>query len=220
MTPPTGVDAPRIIGVDFDNTVISYAATLKAIALERGLISAQVAESKKQIRDQVRLLPNGEIEWQKLQAVVYGARIGEAKLIDGVQRFFELCTVSGSRIYVISHKTEFAGYDETRTNLRQSALEWMEANRFFDVNGLGLTPESIFFGSTRQAKIDLIVKLGCTHFIDDLEETFGEPSFPSNVEKILYAPHSSSGVLPGIRVETSWQGIIEYFFGTNGQSRI
>ena len=33
--------------------------------------------------------------------------------------------------------------------------------------------------------------LGCTHFIDDLEEVFLEPSFPSDVHKILFVSWSA-----------------------------
>jgi len=204
-----------VIGVDFDNTIVTYDDLLFACAVQRGLIPPAAQKSKKNVRDQVRLLPGGEIEWQKLQALVYGPRIGDARLSEGVRTFFGLCKVNGAKVYIVSHKTELASYDETRTNLRTAALGWMVTNKFFQTEGLGLSREDVFFCATRQEKIQLIEQLGCTHFIDDLEETFLEETFPPNVEKTLYAPHRQGVVLPGVRVVSTWREISEYLFGAN-----
>ena len=125
-----------VIGVDFDNTIVTYDNLIHKVAVERGLISPKAIKSKKHIRGNIRQLPNGEIEWQRLQAAVYGPRMEEAKLIDGIQRFFQSCRYHRAKVYVISHKTEFAKMDMTETNLRGAALAWMERNRFFNVDGL------------------------------------------------------------------------------------
>lgn len=204
-----------IIGIDFDNTLVTYDEILYTVALKRGLIPPTADKSKKIIRDRVRQLPDGEVEWQKLQASVYGPLIMEARLINGVQAFFELCRRNGVKVYIVSHKTEFSRYDETRTNLRTAALGWMAANGFFQTEGLGLSPETVFFCATRGEKIEHIRQLGCTHFIDDLEETFLEENFPVKVERVLYAPSRQTGTLTGVRVVTSWQEISEYFFAAD-----
>ena len=201
-----------IIGVDFDNTIVSYDDLMHRVAVQRGLIHPDVRKSKKHIRDSIRQLPDGEIEWQRLQAIVYGPRTGEARLIEGVQTFFNLCKQHKVAVYIISHKTEYANFDETRTNLRLAALAWMRQNSFFETDGLGLSQENVYFESTRREKIERIKHLGCTHFIDDLEETFLEDSFPANVEKILYAPHMQHSFLPGVRVVTTWEEVSDYFF--------
>lgn len=202
----------RIIGVDFDNTIISYDKLLQRLAADRGLIPVGMATGKKTIRDSVRLLPRGEIEWQKLQAAAYGPRIGEAEPAEGVRRFFELGRRRGVRMYIISHKTEFANYGDAATNLRTAALDWMAANRFFAANGLGLSQDDVFFGAARSEKIGFIRRLGCTHFIDDLEETFLEDTFPAGVEKVLYAPHGAAVPYSGLRVMSNWREICDYFF--------
>lgn len=205
--------ASCVIGVDFDNTIISYDDVLHRVALERGLIHPGVGERKREIRDTVRQLADGEIEWQRLQAIVYGPRIGEATLIDGVQSFFALCRQQGTKVFIISHKTEFAHYDETRTNLRQVALQWMAEEGFFSPSGLGLSEQDVFFEATRREKIARLVALSCTHFIDDLEETFLEDSFPENVAKILYSPLSAEKPSPpGVRVASTWKEICDLFF--------
>ena len=208
-------DMDCIIGVDFDNTIVSYDDLLHRVAVQRGLIHSDVSKSKKKIRDRIRKLPGGEIEWQKLQALIYGPRMGEARLIEGVPRFFKLCKQHGVVVYIISHKTEYANFDETGISLREAALGWMAKNKFFEPNGLGLSRENVYFGSTRREKIEHIRQLGCTYFIDDLEEMFLEDSFPLNIEKILYAPHAQHSPLPGVHVITSWEKISDYFFDTS-----
>ncbi len=178
-------------------------------------MDAAASETKRTVRDRIRRLPDGETEWQKCQALLYGPRIGEAVLIEGVARFFELCRQRGVKVYVVSHKTEFSRYDSTCTNLRTAALQWMTAHGFFDPARLGLAKDDVFFAATRQEKIDRIASLSCTDFIDDLEETFLEASFPERTTRILYEPGRESPAPPGIVWMNSWQEVSEYFFGTS-----
>jgi len=203
-----------IIGVDFDNTVVGYDKLIYDEALKRGLITSEVQESKKEIRDRIRAFPDGEDEWQRVQASVYGPRMNEAELIDGVGIFFERCHQNRVKTFIISHKTEYANFDETGTHLRQAALSWMQDRGFFVRDRFGLTPEEVFFGATRQEKIDHIKRLGCTYFIDDLEEVFLEDTFPEHVKKILFSPHSVHSMLSDIRIIVSWEGIVDFFFNT------
>ena len=58
----------------------------------------------------------------------------------------------------------------SRVNLRQAALGWMTAQGFFGTSGFAVPAENVFFESTRAEKLARIAALGCTHFIDDLEE--------------------------------------------------
>jgi hypothetical protein len=206
--------AGRICGVDFDNTVVTYDEVLARIALERGFLVPSPSQTKRKIRDRIRQLEDGDVEWQKCQALLYGPRIGEARMIEGVPRFFELCRTKGVKVYIVSHKTEFSRYDTSGTNLRTAALQWMTANGFFESNGLGLTMSDIFFAGTRQDKINRIAELRCTDFIDDLEETFLEEAFPANTARILYEPGRESPVPAGVAWMKSWREISEYFFGS------
>jgi hypothetical protein len=200
------------VGLDFDNTLVTYDALIHSAALDRGLISAGTGAVKRSVRDRIRRRPDGEIEWQKLQALVYGPLMPHARLIDGVLEFAAACRAAGARMVVVSHKTEFAGYDETGTNLRTAALAWMTAHGFFDANGLALGRDDVYFEGTREAKIDRIRDLGCTHFVDDLEEVFLEPSFPPHVEKVLYAPDAAPDLSGDVKVLPSWTAIREHFF--------
>jgi len=203
-----------IIGVDFDNTIVNYEGIMYSVARQRGLIPHNIRKNKKDIRDRIRRLPDGEIEWQRLQAIMYGPRMREARLVAGVKTFFELCKEHEAPVYIISHKTEYANFDETRTNLRAAAINWMREKGFFATDGLGLSPQDVYFESTRQGKIERIRNLRCTHFIDDLEEVFLEDSFPTHVEKILYAPRVLLSSPSGIRTSATWKEICNHVFNT------
>lgn len=201
-----------ILGVDFDNTIVSYDALLHQLALERGFISPSVTKSKRHIRDHIRQLPDGEKAWQGLQLLLYHSRIGGARLTTGAASFFRECRLKDIPVFIISHKTQFAPFDPCKRDLRRAAMDWMKANHFFDSKGLGLSTDSIFFESTLQNKVARIRELGCTHFIDDLKEVFGRDSFPQGVEKILFDPHDDGSPLPGVKVAHSWPEIHRFFF--------
>jgi len=46
-----------LIGIDFDNTIITYDAVFVAAARERGLISEDFSAGKQAVRDFIRTLP-------------------------------------------------------------------------------------------------------------------------------------------------------------------
>lgn len=203
-----------IVGIDFDNTIVDYNDIIYQEAVARNLIGKNFIKDKKVIRDTIRQLPNGEIEWQKIQAIVYGSRMNEAELIDGVEAFFGLCRQRGVKVYIISHKTEIASLGGPKINLRTTALSWMKKNRFFEAGCFDLSDDDVYFESTRLDKIGRIKSLNCTHFIDDLVETFLEPSFSEKMKKILYSPHKDCLFDDrDIKSVSSWKEIIDYFFG-------
>jgi hypothetical protein len=75
------------IGIDFDNTLIDYDRVFLEAARELGLVPRDFAGPKKVVRDAIRLLPNGEPTWQRLQGYVYGAGIGGAVPFSGACDF-------------------------------------------------------------------------------------------------------------------------------------
>ena len=186
-----------VIGVDFDNTIANYDELMYTIALQRGLIRADIAKNKKLIRDAIRALPDGETHWRSVQVMAYGPYMHEARLIEGVREFFADCQRRRITVYIISHKTEYANFGETSVNLRAAATAWLERHGFFAPGELGLTKTGVFFESTRAEKIDRIKALRATHFIDDLEETFRDSAFPRDVQKILLAAHGQPSDIAG-----------------------
>ena len=205
-----------IIGVDFDNTLVDYDELIMEVAVERLLVEAGARRGKRSIRDAIRNLPNGEIEWQKVQGVVYGPRMLDAKPARGVEDFLSACLRHGIKLHIVSHKTELAIYDETGTSLPDMAGKWIGRNLLTSDNenvreNVGLVCDS-YFEPTRQQKLQRIQELGCTHFIDDLEETFLEESFPAGVTKILYSPEPDRSAPPGVCFAGDWPKIRHFFF--------
>ncbi len=176
------------IGIDFDNTIAGYDGVFQRAAEESGLLPAGHASTKVAVRKAVLRLDGGENKWQRLQGQVYGARMAEAEMIDGVGDFFNACRNHAVPVLVISHKSEYGHFDPERVNFRDAAWAWMEDRGFFDDSGYGLARENVFFEATRAEKIARIKALDCTHFIDDLEEIFLDPEFPENTQRFLLGP--------------------------------
>ena len=83
----------RVVGVDFDNTLVSYDHLLQLEVASLDLLPVSASWSKKKIRDELRLLPDGEDKWQQIQARIYGPLMLEASIIPGVADFFNFCKV-------------------------------------------------------------------------------------------------------------------------------
>jgi hypothetical protein len=194
------------VGIDFDNTIAGYDRVFVAAAQARGWVAADFRGSKRELRDTVRLLPDGEIKWQMLQGEVYGTRMVEAMPFPGVIEFFKATRARGIELFIVSHKTRHSGYDPQRIDLRQAALGWLETQGFLDPAGFGLARERIFFEDTRADKIARIKAIGCEVFIDDLEEVFVDPAFPDGIDRILFG---SSQSVPSDRITccASWDEI-------------
>ena len=202
----------HVIGIDFDNTISCCDHIFHEEALSLGLIEQDDPKDKTSIRDHIRT-HHGDIAWQQLQGKVYGPRMKDAELIPGVKNFLILCRAHGEKIYVISHKTEFARYDETHTNLREAALQWMAQEFFLNTGEWGISRDDIFFESTRAEKIARIRALGCAIFIDDLVEVLLDKNFDKKINKILLNRKGESPS-PHLTVLTSWQEITIHVFGS------
>jgi len=203
------------IGIDFDNTIASYDALFIAALAELNWHDRAALYSKKEIRDQLRLTENGETKWQELQALVYGPRMNEAHVFPGLDIFLSKGRVLAADIFIVSHKTQYAARDVGRIDLRQASLKWLKDKGLLGVGAGTFKRDEIFFEATRDEKIDRIINLECTHFIDDLVEVFEHPKFPPNVEKILFDPYKSSLDIEDVTNLSSWADILYYMLGDN-----
>ena len=138
-------------------------------------------------------MPDGELNWQRLQGQVYGALMHEATMADGVANFLRNARRSGATLFVVSHKTEYGHFDPARVNLHDAARQWLMDQGFFadDVHGMCL--QNVYFETDRMSKVARIAALDLDIFIDDLPEVFAEPDFPARTRRILFANSSISG---------------------------
>ena len=185
------------IGLDFDNTIVSYDELFFALARERGLIERDFPVSKTHIRDHLRQI-GAEPAWTALQGLAYGDEIGRARAFPGVIEFVQACRDREVALVIVSHKTR-QPYLGSTTNLHTAARGWLEQHCMGDVEA--------FFELTKEAKLARIDALGCTDFVDDLPELLSLPGFPSGARKILFDPLGMHEPAADVLRVASWSDI-------------
>ena len=201
-----------VLGIDFDNTIVDYNALMWEVASQCGLIDQDHIANKKAIRDSIKCRPDGDLDWRRVQAVVYGDRMQEARLMPGVGDLLLTCKRQGIPVYIISHKTEFSNLGESDANFHTAAFAWLESFGFFDSRVFALERDNVSFHATREEKIGRIKTSRVTHFVDDLEELFRAPSFPDDVVRIHLASQGPSSDSPEVHSFASWDEITAYLF--------
>ena len=201
------------IGIDFDNTIACYDSLFMEVALKERLIKDDsLSYNKKEIRNHFRLQKDGEKTWMKLQGLVYGKYMHNAEMMPGVANFLVSCKIQDCSVYIVSHKTKYGHYDPEKISLRGEALRWMESRRFFDTKHFALNKQDVYFADTREEKVDIISRLECDYFIDDLPEVFEEKSFPKSTKKILFGTFDINRI-SNSTILNSWRKISKIIFG-------
>jgi hypothetical protein len=200
------------IGIDFDNTIVSYDALFFKVAREQDLVPADSPSSKLAVRDHLRRIGR-EDRWTEMQGYVYGARMDEALAFEGVINFIERAAQAGHQISIVSHKTRYP-FIGPRYDLHAAARSWIERHLTRDGRPL-LADEHVFFELTKTEKLARISTCGCEAFVDDLPEILLADDFPAGTSKLLFDPenhHQEPGLESVLRF-TSWRQI-EQHFGT------
>lgn len=196
------------IGIDFDNTIVSYDTLFHKVAVEQGVIPADLPQTKLAVRDYLRRQGQEGI-WTEMQGYVYGARMDEAEAYPGVFDFLRWAGGRGIAISIISHKTRhpFIGpnYD-----LHEAARHWVKAHLIDGGRNL-VAPDEVFFELTKKEKIRRIEAVGCDYYIDDLPEILVADSFPHTTARILFDPdahHDDAANLVRVR---NWDDTLSHF---------
>lgn len=176
------------IGIDLDNTLVCYDTLFHRLACEYGLIPLTLLPHKQCVRDYIRQ-HSGDSAWQRLQALAYDERMGEACLFPYALNVLQRWKEQGHQLAIVSHKTRTSSY-APEGNLHTAAL------RFLDAAGVltCISREHIYFLPDRAEKIATIRRLRCSVFIDDLPEVFMDRTFPSTTHKVLLNAHSLAGL--------------------------
>lgn len=197
-----------LIGIDFDNTIVSYDGVFHKVALEQSLIPADLPETKLAVRDYLRQTGREE-KWTEMQGYVYGARMDDASAYPGCIDFMRLARSRGISLSIVSHKTRhpFLG---PKYDLHAAARGWIERMLRTGSENL-IEPGRVFFELTKEDKIRRIAEIGCDYFIDDLPEILQMPGFPGNTGRLLFDPengHRSEGISAKM---ASWDELANYF---------
>src|SRR3954463_13809050 len=195
------------IGVDFDNTLVSYDEIFHRVAVEQGAIPADTPPTKLAVRDLLRR-DGREAVWTQMQGTVYGARMDEARAYPGALEFLRWATARGIALCIISHKTKhpFVG---PRHDLHEAGRRWV-AKHLGGEHAL-VAAREVFFELTKEEKLARIHACGCDFYIDDLPEILLAPSFPAGVQRLLFDPEGHHPASDGITYAGSWQEIKDYF---------
>lgn len=196
------------IGLDFDNTIVSYDALFHAVAVERALVPADTPVSKLAVRDHLRRVGQ-EPAWTELQGYVYGARMGEATAYPGAIEFICAARAAGAEVFIVSHKTRhpFLG---PRYDLHEAAAKWITAELTDGACPL-FTADHVFFELTKEEKIARIAACACDYFVDDLPEILQMRGFPAGAEKLLFDPEGLHRTADTGQRFASWKALRSYF---------
>lgn len=196
------------VGIDFDNTIVSYDALFHKVAVEQGSVPAALPASKLAVRDYLRSISREEL-WTEMQGYVYGARMQEASGFPGVMEFLRWARGRSIEVAVISHKTRYP-FLGPKYDLHDAARNWV-ASCLVD-NGDALIPQQqVFFELTKEDKLRRIVQANCDYFIDDLPEILLADGFPVSTMRILFDPEASHAQHPRLVKMKSWTEILHDF---------
>ncbi|TSA53505.1 MAG: haloacid dehalogenase-like hydrolase, partial [Nitrosomonadaceae bacterium] len=112
------------IGIDFDNTIVSYDALFHKVARERNLVPSSAPVNKVAVRDYLRRIGQEE-HWTEMQGYVYGSRMDEALAYEGVADFIRHAMAAGHQIFIVSHKTRYP-FLGPQYDLHMAARAWIK----------------------------------------------------------------------------------------------
>ena len=190
-----------IVGIDFDNTIVNYDGVFAEAAAEKNMLPENSLKTKESVK-QMLLSQGRETDWTKLQGYVYGTKMDDAWIYQGVEDFIGKCAESGWETVVISHKTKhpFIG---PQYDLHGTALQWIKSK--------GLKISDVFFETTRENKYARIALERCTVFVDDLPGFLLDSSFPAEVKRILFDPNNQHEDSDELMRFNSWEKLQTLF---------
>ena len=172
----------KVLGIDFDNTIINYEQVFKKILKKEKIFSKNIDKKKfkKIIIDKY-----GEDYFTMIQSHIYGVNISYARRYKYLYNSLNKLSKKYS-LYLVSHKTKFP-IKGKKINLRNKAVKWMIENNLYGKDKI-FYKKNIFFEPTIKKKINRIKYLKCEFFIDDLEKILD--LLPYKISKYLFGSKS------------------------------
>jgi hypothetical protein len=192
------------IGVDFDNTLVSYDALFHRVALERNLIPPELPQTKLSVRDYLRRAGN-EDTWTEIQGYVYGARMDDAVAYSGAIGFLAWAQAEHRDLVIVSYRTRrpFLGHPY---DLHEAARNWV--SKFLTDRPQPLIRGAdVYFELTKKEKLARISALKLDVFIDDLPEILLADEFPRRTARVLFDPDGAYPANDRLPAFTSWDQI-------------
>lgn len=196
------------IGIDFDNTLISYDEVFRKAAREKGCPITTGASSKTQLKKFLQSKKSGNLIWSRLQGEIYGERIPEAALSPGALEFIKAAITGGSTIHIISHKTSYASIGEP-IDLHQKAKQFIAERILAKLPSGDQGSLHCHFCPTLDEKWRTIQAMNCCWFVDDLDWFLRDERFPKSTRRIHFRPPNRPP--SEFELETNdWAGMLKF----------
>lgn len=199
------------IGIDFDNTIVSYdgvfyetAQALSWFVDDKGSSKVGPEKRSKTAVKSWFIERDNEDGWTELQGIVYGKTISQALPYQGLEKALQALKNAGAKMFVVSHKTRYPIIGD-KLDFHQAASDWLNDQ------GLAGYFEDCFFCPEKSLKVARVANLDLNWFVDDLENVLLYPGFPDHTGKIHFVPEQSPVTQPsqGIIRASHWRDIPE-----------
>jgi hypothetical protein len=118
-----------------------------------------------------------ELEWLDVQEWLYTTGLTYAFISEGALDLINHLILMNSKIFIVSHKSKYSA--KNKLDLITPVSMWLNEK---------LGQIQVFFEESRDKKIERIINLGITHFVDDLIEVFQEKKFPKSIKSFWFNP--------------------------------
>jgi len=176
-----------LIGLDFDNTIVSYQRALKILADKHLALPEHLPRTKLALRSYLR--DSGqESVWTMFQGTLYGPGMSYAEPFEGAVKVMHELVSVGHQLVIISHRS-LRPYAGEAHDLHAAARHWVQAH--LQSQGLfcgAVASNEVSFFESRDAKINHIANRSCQVFLDDLPEVLQATQFPSTTKGLLFDP--------------------------------
>jgi len=173
------------IGLDFDNTIVSYDTVFHQVAQERGLIPLDLPVSKTSVRDHLRRAGR-EDTWTEMQGWVYGTRMNDAEPFPGVRETLRHLRGNGHELFIVSHKTRHP-YRGPAYDLHQAAVAWIDTV-LRDAEGALVTPSCITSVNARKRRSPVSPRSGAKPFWMTCRRSSSCGTSPLSARRLLFDP--------------------------------
>jgi len=175
------------IGLDFDNTIVSYDNAISLLSADIGNLPPTLPRNKLAIRNFLRR-EGREAEWTRFQGELYGPGMKFAKPFDGSIGAITSLARLGYKLVIISHRSRYP-YAGPPHDLHKYANNWISQNLLDNIKRVDPAIFSrICFLETSNEKIEMIARLQCLAFVDDLPEILRSTTFPPGTRRVLFSP--------------------------------
>jgi len=186
------------IGFDLDHTLIDYSDSINFLAEQFGFH----AKSKEEAKLHYEGSDLGDVGWQDFQSALYTDGLRFARVNPGADALIRRLVADGTKVFIISHKTEYSNRGNQRASLRTAASSFLALHGF---SPGPVAAENVFYADDRTSKVSKIRELSLDLFVDDLPEVLENPEIPDSTLKVLYDPGEVHAASSLFRVREFWE---------------